>query len=369
MMKFTVDKKEMMTAIKEASKAVSANNPFKALEALKVTVAENSVALTGYDNEMSITENLDAATQDHGEFLINTKLVNNILKTMPNGKINFTLDENINLTISADNTDFEVPAMSADEYPEVPTALDADNPIVISAEKLKPMIDETIYAVSNNDLKPTLTGELFELKDGILTIVSIDGFRMAVKREKLNTENTAYFIVPAKATKELTAQLKGYDGNVEIYHTEKHTTFKFGNAEISVRLIGGEFHRYEGSIPYDASTEIIIDTEKTIKALEQCKLLLNEKNKCPLVCKFENGVLEMACKTGIGKFNKTMAVDQSGQDIRIGFKASYLYEALKNINTKQAVIGMNGACKAVKVTPQGSTGETIHIVMPLQIRD
>lgn len=368
-MKFTVDKKEMMTAIKEASKAVSANNPFKELEALRVTVAENSVALTGYDIEMSITENLDAATQDHGEFLINTRLVNSILKTMPNGKIDFTLDENINLTISADNTDFEVPAMSADEYPEVPTALDADNPIVISAEKLKPMLDETLYAVSTDQARRMLTGELFELKDGILTIVSIDGFRMAIKREKLNTENTSYFVVPAKALKEVTAQLKGYDGNVEIYHTEKYVTFKFGNAEISVRLIGGEFHRYEGSIPYDASTEITIDREKTIKAIEQCKLLLNEKNKSPLVCNFAENVLEMSCKTGIGKFNKTMAVVQRGQDIRIGFNAKFLYEALKNVNADKVTIGMNGNNKAVKVMPEGNSGDTIHIVMPLQIRD
>lgn len=368
-MKFTVDKKEMMTAIKEAAKAAPASSTFKDLEALKVTVAENSVALTGYDTEMSITENLEATAHDCGEFLINIRLVNSILKTMPNGKIDFTLDENINLTISADNTDFEVPVMTAENYPEILTALDADDPIVISAEKLKPMLDETLYAVSTDQARMMLTGELFELKDGILTIVSIDGFRMAIKREKLDTENTAYFVVPAKALKEVTAQLKGYDGDVEIYSTEKHTTFKFGNAEISVRLIEGTFHKYEGSIPYDASTEIMIDREKTIKAIEQCKLLLNEKNKSPLVCNFAENVLEMSCKTGIGKFNKIMTVVQRGQDIRIGFNAKFLYEALKNVNADKVTIGMNGNNKAVKVMPEGNSGDTIHIVMPLQIRD
>ena len=366
-MKFTCKKEDITSAIGNVSRAVSPKSNISALEGIKLELRDGKLNLTGYDLEIGITTDIDCITSDSGEVILNSRLFSESTRRMPSETIEYTIDENLNMTIKGGNAEYQIPAMSAEEYPALPD-IELTDPVDVSQPVLRSMINQTVYAVSTNDAKPIMTGELFDIENGELNIVAIDGFRLAVRKEKTDYPENKKFIVPSKALKEASSLLKDEgDDKCSIYVNTKHVLFDINGYRIFTRLLEGEFHNYRSSIPSEGSTNVSVKTNTLMHALERCALLLNDKNKSPVKCRFENGAINLECRTGIGKLEDSIEADIKGSELLIGFNNKYLLEALRAADTDKVNISMNGSNKAVKITP--SKGEHfVFIVMPLQIR-
>ena len=167
-MKFTCKKEDITSAISNVSKAVSPKSTITALEGIKLNLDNSKLELTGYDLEIGITTFIDCDSTDSGEIILNSRLFSEITRRMPSDMITYEINENLNLTIIGGNAEYQISAISAEEYPALPE-IEKENPIKISQSVLKSMINQTVYAVSTNDAKPIMTGELFDIENNFVS--------------------------------------------------------------------------------------------------------------------------------------------------------------------------------------------------------
>lgn len=366
-MKFTCKKEDITSAISNVSKAVSQRSTIAALEGIKLYLKDSKLELTGYDLEIGITTFIDCNSEDTGEVVLNSRLFSEITRRMPSEIITYEINENLNMTISGGNAEYQISVISAEEYPALPE-IEMENPICINQNVLRTMINQTVYAASTNDAKPIMTGELFDIENNEINVVAIDGFRLAIRNEKIEYPDKKSFVVPSKALKEASALLvEEDDKQCNIYVNTKHVLFDINGYRIFTRLLEGEFHNYKNSVPTEYKTQVIIKTSEITHCLERCALLLNEKNKAPVKCGFRNNSINIECKTAIGRLSDSVEAEISGDDIMIGFNNKFLLEALRAADTDKVKIEMSGSNRAVKIIPFSGEHFTF-IVMPVQIR-
>lgn len=366
-MKFICNKTELSEAIGNVSRAVSPKSTIAALEGIKVKVENNEVELTAYNLEMGIRTSIKAETEGSGEFVVSVRLFSEFTRKMSGNDITFNIDDNLVINISCSATECSFPAMSADEYPELPV-VDSERSFTVNQKTLRSMINQTSYATSTNESKPVLTGELFDIEDGSFNMVAIDGFRLAIRNELTDCGEKYHFVVPKKALLEVSTLIKDDDEKVcTICTNDRHIIFEIDNVIVISRLLEGTFHNYKLSIPNGCKTEVIISKREFSTCLERCSLLIDEKNKCPIRCEVGNGVMKISCKTGIGKINDTISADISGETVTIGFNNRLLLDALRVAEGDKIRIRFSGPMKVIEILPM--EGESyIFLVMPIQLK-
>lgn len=261
-----------------------------------------------------------------------------------------------------------VTAISAEEYPDLPE-YDSENKIILPQGLLKSMIRQTAYAVSINDAKPILTGELFDIGEGSFNLVAIDGFRMAIRTEKIDTPDTYKFVVPSRALNETARLLKDdKDLNCAIYPARRHIVFDINGYLLFSRLLEGEFHNYRVSLPDKFRTEIVLRTKETTDCLERCSLLISEKNKSPIRCLFNPQKPEIRCSTTAGKLCEDIDAEITGESLEIGLNSRFLLEALRASECDKIKLQTNGAKMPIKILPIEGNSFTF-LLMPVQLRN
>ncbi len=367
-MKFVCKQTELNEALANVSRAVPQKSPISALEGVKLHLENGTLELTGYDLELGILTKIEVQSDDVGECILNSKLFSDIVRKMPFETIEIEIDGNLSTTIKGENAEYKILAMSADEYPSIPD-FDTGDDFTLPQPMLRNMIEQTIFAVAVVDNKPILMGELFDIMDKNFNLVAIDGFRLAVRSETVETDNHYNFVVKAKALSEVSKLLKDDgDDTVTIHVSKKHITFEIGKYTVLSRLLEGEFHNYKASIPANHSTEIIVNTRNLIASLERCMLLINEKAKAPVKCIMGNGIIKISCSTALGKLDEELKADISGSQVTIGFNCRYLLDALKATESDQVRFLLNGGLSPMKIVPMEGNAYTF-LVLPMRLKD
>ena len=367
-MKFSCSRQQLCDAINCVSHAVSQKSTIAALEGIKLNISGGFLELTGYDMEIAIRTSIPVQSDDDGVLVVSARLFNEFVKRMDGDAILIEVDQNLQMNISSSATECSISAMSADEFPELPT-LNQNRELKIKQSVLKSMIAQTTYAASTNENKPILTGALFDIYDGNFTMVAIDGFRLAIRNEIIDDSGSYKFVVPKKALTEVASLIK--DDNPEdlciICTDNKHIIFQINGFTVISRLLEGEFHNYKRSIPDSFKTEIILNTREFISCMERCSLLINDKNRAPVKCSFQNGEVRVNCKTAIGKVNDCFKADISGENVEIGFNNRYCLEALRAVDGDKVRVQLSGCNKVIKFLPlQGES--FIYLLMPVQLK-
>lgn len=366
-MKFVCRQAALNEAVNNVSRAVPLKSPVSSLEGIKMYLDGNSLELTGYDLELGIQTKIQVKSDDHGEFTVNARLFSEIIRKMPGENVTVEVDEKLKTTITGESAEYNILALSADDYPSMPEA-DRSDFFAVSQSVLKNMINQTIFAVSVSDNKPILTGELFDIEDGLFSLVAIDGFRLAVRTEKIKTDNKYHFVVKAKALSEISKLLKDdAEEPVNVYVSKKHVVFEINGYMVISRLLEGEFHNYKGSIPINQSTEIILNTKSLIASLERCSLLIVEQTKAPVKCSFGDGMVRINCSTSLGKLSDVFSVDITGSKVEIGFNCKYLLDALKASESDKVKLLLNGALSPMKIVPADGDAYTF-LVLPVRLK-
>ena len=367
-MNIVCDKVLLSAAIDGVSKAVTMRSAIPVLEGILLKAEGFQLTLTGYDLEMGIVTTIEANVKEAGEIVLNAKLLSNMISRMPAGQITITSAENGKTTIQSGVAQFEIQSMPANDFPELPNT-GAEETLTIKTGMLKDMIERTLYAVSQDEKKPAHTGELFEIQPDKLTVVALDGYRLAIVERPVEAVKDIRIIVPSKTMTEVSHLLPNDDEEpVHISANRRYVVFMTAGYTIMSRLIEGEFLNYRNVIPDGSRTRVTIDTKEFIETIERASLIITERLKNPLRISFTEGKVVVRCQTNLGRVVDEFNADCDGDEVEIGFNNRYLLDALRNARTEKVRMEVSGPLSPVKVLP-AEGNDFLYLVLPVRFKN
>ena len=365
-MKFTVEKRLLNEAVTNLQRAVSSKTSIPALEGILIRSEENRLILTAYDLEIGMQTELPAIISAPGAIILTAKLFAEIVRRSPDEDITIDVDDRNTATITSGVSCFTIIGMDSAEFPELPKIADADT-IKMPQELLKSMIRQTLFAVADSTAKPIHQGSLFKIENGNLDVVSVDGYRLALRREAINYENNTEFVVPGKTLSEVLKLLKDSEGEVEICPSRRHILFRIDNYTVISALLEGEFLDYKSALPKDKKTEVTVSTRTMIESVERVSLLITDRLKSPVRCVIGEDTVKLFCTTTMGRATDQISAEISGDQLEIGFNNKYLLDALRAAETDEVRLQLGGPISPMLVLPKEGDAFSF-LVLPVRLR-
>lgn len=366
-LKITCERTKLVEALSNVQRAVSTKSNLAALEGIYMNAENGLLELCGYNTELAIKTSIVSSVNVPGKIVISAKLFTEITRKLPSESVSIEVNDRLNVTIKSGLSEFSLAGINADEFPEIPE-IEKPDFIEIQCQVAKSMIKQTLFAVADNDVKPVHTGTLFDIKENELTLVSVDGYRMAIRREPIKNGPDIRFVVPGKTLGELLKLLpEEQDKVLNISAGQRHIMFDIGDYCIISRLLDGEFLDYKASIPESFKTKVNVNTKLMLESVERVSLLITDRLKSPVRCMFSAGMSRLSCATSIGKANDEFPVTIEGEDVEIGFNNRYITDALRNSDTDEVVVELNGSLSPIRILPK-SGNAFLFLVLPVRLR-
>lgn len=342
-MKLKFQKDDLMNSINIVLKAVPSKTTMSILECIMIDATANEIKLTSNDMELGIETKVDGSIEERGKIALDAKLLSEIIRKLPSGDSLVVIhsDENFKTKIQCDKSVFHIQGKDAEEFSYLPY-IEKDNFICLSQFTLKEVIRQTIFSISVNDSNKIMSGELFEIKDNELKVVSLDGHRMSIRKIILKDHyNDIKVVVPGKTLNEISKILSGdNEKEVFIYVTKNHILFEFDQTMVVSRLIEGEYFRIEQMISNDYETKITINRKEFLDSIERAIILIRENDKKPIVLDINDQIMELKLNSSFGSMNGQIDMQKAGKDIVIGFNPKFLVDSLRIIDDEQVDIYM-----------------------------
>ncbi len=366
-MKFTCIKSSLQAAVNIASRAASSKSPIPALEGILLEAGPAGVKLTGYDLKKGIYTSIEADVAQPGSIVLGAKIFGDIVRSLPEGIVTVK-SEGVNVSITCENSDFKIIGTDFNDYPELPS-IDQHSGISLPQNILGEMIRQTIFAVSDNEARPVYTGEMFEIEGGSLTLVAVDGYRLALRREKIDKEMESYsFIVPGNALSDLEKLCGDNDEDVTIALGSKHISFTIGKTVIISRRLEGDFLNYRKTVPSTFNVTVRTDRRELQRTVERVSLIIDDKIKNPLRCTFGDNEIRIVCSTALGKAEDVCAVEGSGKGLEIGFNNRYILDALKAAPSDEVDVCLNTGSSPCVINPADGSDKFLYMVLPVRLK-
>ena len=366
-MKFSCEKYLLQNACSTAARAVASKSPIQALEGLLLEAAAD-VKVTGYDLKEGIYTSFSADVSQAGSIVVNSRLFGEIIRKLPDGIVTVTTD-NLNINVKCGKSDFNILGLSPEDYPEMP-AVDGQNQITLPENILRSMINQTIFAVADNDVRPIYTGTLFEVSGGELTLVSVDGYRLAKRSEKLEGKQMeeCRFVVPGTALSDIERICEDKDDPVSVSVGQKHISFSIGETVVVSRRLEGEFLNYKKSIPENFRHVLKVERGELMTVIDRVSLIISEKNSSPVHLLLNDGSIECSCVTPIGKAEDVCLCEGSGEGLEIGFNDRYLMDALKAAGKDELLLCLNTASSPCILKASDGSDAFTYMILPVRLR-
>ena len=368
---FTVDKSAFEKAVTPVSIIASSKAAESSMGGIYLEAKGGYLTLYCYDIEKGIKTTVEADIEKEGKIIADTQIVP-IIHSLPEGEVRIVVDDNYIMRITAGDADFQILGRSADTYPAMPEVKGYSS-FKLSRHQFKQMIAKTIFAVSNDDTKPILKGSFFNVSAGNITISAIDGFRVAVRSEKSESENEELeirFIMPGRAQQNLLRLIDDSDEDIICELSNKHIIFTLDNLFILIRLLEGDFPDYTKYVPQPDSTAVV-DRVSLIASLERVALI-NDKLKASARLQFANDQLKISCETDKGKINDLLPVYMEGDPIEVNFNQNYLIDALKACDNDQVLMRIASKGRGLVIVPRDEDKKDeasyLQLVMPVRSR-
>ncbi len=370
-MKFTCGKDELINNISVVQRAVATNNTVNILNGILIeATSDDKIKLTGYDLKTGIEADVKADVDEKGSIVVDSKLFGEIIRKMPGDDVDFSVGDNLNMKISSGAVDFKISGMDPETFPRIPEIDETTSEKIIMSQKLlKNMINHTNFAVSKDNSRPVLTGSNIVSDGSVLSVVSIDGFRMAINREDMGTDFPKInYIVPGKALSEMSKILSD-DENAEItlYTSMQNLLFDIGNVRMVSRLIEGNFINFDSIIAKNPKTVMTIDRKALLDAVDRATLIImTDDRKCPVQFTMKDpSVLIVAAQSEHGNVREDIDVEVEGDLVDVDFNSKYVMDALKNIEDDTIKIEVNGTQGPCIIKP--CEGEKyIYLILPIR---
>lgn len=332
-MKIICSKNNLLKSVNISLKAVPSKTTMPILECILIDASTNQIKFTTNDMELGIETVVEGNIEEKGIIALDAKIFYEIIRRLPDNDITIKTDEKLTVTITCEKSKFTIPGKSGEDFAYLPV-IEKQECLTISQYTLKEMIRQTIFSIAANETNKLMTGELFEIKDNYLKIVSLDGHRIAIRRMELKKNyDDRKVVVPGKTLSEISKILSGeIDDLVNISFSKNHILFEFDQTIVISRLIDGEYFRIDQMLSNDYETKITINKKEFLDCIDRATLLVREGEKKPIIIDITDNNMELRIDSSMGSMNESIDISKEGKDILIGFNPRFLIDALKVID-------------------------------------
>ena len=345
-------------------KAIPGKTTMMILECVVIEVKDNQIKLIANDLQLGIETLIDGEIKQEGSVAVGAKVFFEIIRKLPSDNVSITVDEEYHMNISCGKAKFNIMAKATDEFPYLPNIV-KDKNVNISQFTLKDIIRQTVFSISDNENAKVMTGELFEIHDSELKVVSLDGHRISIRKVKLNQSyDDVSVIIPGKTLIEISKIINGgMDDEVSIFFTDKHVLFEFEDTIVLSRLIEGEYYKIDKMLSTDYETKVTVNKREMLECIDRSTLLLKESDKKPVIIDVQDDYMKFAMNSAIGSMDEDIDASKEGKDILIGFNPRFLMDALRVIDEDEITMYMINPKAPCFIRDQEET--YIYLILPV----
>lgn len=358
------DKSKLIEGMNIVMKAIPGKTTMMILECVVIEVKDNQIKLIANDLQLGIETLIDGEIKQEGSIAVGAKVFFEIIRKLPSDNVSITVDEDYHMNISCGKAKFNIMAKATDEFPYLPNIV-KDKNVNISQFTLKDIIRQTVFSISDNENAKVMTGELFEIHDSELKVVSLDGHRISIRKVKLNQSyDDVSVIIPGKTLIEISKIINGgMDDEVSIFFTDKHVLFEFEDTIVLSRLIEGEYYKIDKMLSTDYETKVTVNKREMLECIDRSTLLLKESDKKPVIIDVQDDYMKFAMNSAIGSMDEDIDASKEGKDILIGFNPRFLMDALRVIDEDEITMYMINPKAPCFIRDQEET--YIYLILPV----
>ncbi len=337
-MKFIIEKSNLLEAVNIANKGISARTTIPILQSFLLIANEDKLKIFSSDTEISIETYSECEIIEEGQIALDAKLFSEIIRKMPNGEITISIDENYFTTIKSSSVVFKLQGEHGDNFISFPE-IQKEKSFTFSGSKLKDMINKTKFSVAVKEYKPILKGELLEIKEGNISLVSMDGYRISIRKDNISNEDNIKTVIPSKTLVELSKILQDEsEEDIIVNISQKYVLFDLGNTKVITRVLEGSYPLFEALFTEEYNTMITVNKSSLHNAIDRAALMAKESKKNPVIIYIKDGEMTIKSNTEIGETKEEIKINKKGDDLKIAFNPRFLVEALSAIEDEEISI-------------------------------
>lgn len=368
-MKFSCNQNTLSKALNIVSKAVTARTTIPILKGILLSVDETgTLTMSASDLDLSIEKKIKVSDSTPGSVVVMSKLFGDIIRKLPDEKIVIE-EDNGKLNIKCSNSEFNIVGLPADEFPNINPTDEKAETVLFNKELLIEMIKKTSFAASIDENKGVITGVLIEMEEESLNMIAIDGFRMAISREKMKNKKRENIIIPAKILNEISRIITESDidnEDVTLLLSEKKAVFVFEDTKVILRLLEGEFMNYKRILPKESSCKVVLNKTDLLNSVERASLLAKVGKNNLVKMDIKDSTIEITSKSEEGNVKETVIVTKEGNDLTIGFNSKYIIDVLKVLDEEEISIYFNNNVSPCLIKPiMGDYFE--YLILPVRL--
>jgi len=363
-MKIIISVSKLLKSLNVLNGVINSNNTMPILDNFLFDFDLKALIITASDLETTMSVSLDVESTDKGSFAIPARLLIDVLKTLPEQPLTFTFLENDIVEIGSQSGKYEIAYYPCSDYPKA-VVLENPSETAIPSKVLSTAISKTIASTSNDDLRPALTGVLFDLKKDRIIFVSTDAHKLVKYcRTDLQASEEVEFIMPKKPLNVLKSILSASDTEVIIKYNVNNALFIFENFELSCRLIDAKYPKYESVIPKENPNKLLIDRTQFLNSVN-CVSIFSDKSTHQIKLKFSGQELQLSSEDAqfSNRGDERLMCNYEGEDFEIGFNSKFLAEMIKNVSSGEIQLETSLPNKAGILTPVDGLDEGEEILM------
>lgn len=365
-MKFNIERNELLSGISVVQKALSARTTNPLLEGIYLEASQSSLRLMCSDGTLQIDTLLPCAALEDGKVVLPGRLFCDIVRKLPEGTLDFSCDvSNLSVALRCGRSKMQLQGLSADEYPEMPS-IQAPKEIVIKQGTLKEMIRQTSFATAQDEARPILTGVLVSAHEGILTLVALDGYRMAVRKESCNHIDDVNAVVHVASLNEISKAISDDDSDVTLSFSHSNARVDMGHTRINTALLNGEYMKYEQIMPSEHKTCIHVNRRELFESIERASLMARESKNNLVKMTISEDSMTVEANSEMGRVHDELTIAMTGNEIDIAFNARYMTDMLSKLTDETVMMRFNTSITPCIITPEQGN-EYYYLVLPVRI--
>ena len=363
-MKLICSKSCLLQGVNIVSKAVPTRTTMPILECILIDASANEIKLTANDMELGIETIIEGNILERGIIALDAKIFSEIVRKLPDSEVTIETDASFQTTIISEKAKFNILGKSGDDFSYIPY-IERKESINISQFTLKEVIRQTIFSIADNDNNKLMTGELFEINENKLKVVSLDGHRISIRNIELkNSYEHKKVIVPGKTLQEVSKILPGNaEDDVSIYLSDNHIIFEFDKTTVVSRLIEGEYFRIDQMLSSAYETKVKINKKELLSCIDRATLMIKEGDKKPIIMNITDNNMALRINSFIGSMNEEIDIVKEGKDILIGFNPKFFIDALRVIDEEEVNLYMVNPKAPCFI--KDDEGKFIYLILPV----
>lgn len=364
-MKISISQNLLSKAISIVQRGVSSRSTLPILSGILLKAENDELILTGTDLELGIETRVKCEVIEEGSIVITSKLFGEVIKKLPPEKVSLEVDLENNMHIKCENTKFNILGQSFEEYPHLPE-LDEEKSFHISKDLLKSMIKQTIFATAQDETRPILTGALLEVEDSEASLIALDGYRLALKKVKIDYEDNLKVVIPAKTLSEVSKIVDEEEKDIKLSTTENHIIFSAGNTVITSRLLEGQFLNYRDIVRNEYKTKTIVNTKQFQNSIERASLLAREGKNNLIKLDISDDTVVITSNSELGDVYEVISAEIEGDNIEIAFNSKYILDGIRAIESEEVELYLTSNVNPCIMKPLHDESYT-YLVLPVRL--